>query len=206
MEIGAALIDKELARDNRPIFLYGLSAGGMETYHVAVRNPEVRGIIGMTFLEQKSQLVRDKATSHILTGRIGVPAITLGKAIGLGSTQLPMTLVSKMSALVNDKELLAIFLQDKTSAGNLASINFLQSYMNYVPKISPQDFDIAPILLTQPDADKWTPYELSRPVLDHISKAPVEVVHLPNGSHYPVENEALRVMNDSIDRFIKAHL
>ncbi|HFI0306086.1 TPA: hypothetical protein ACGOVM_001152 [Streptococcus suis] len=160
----------------------------------------------MTFLDQKSQLVRDKVTSHILTGRIEVPAITLGKALGLGSTQLPMTLVSKMSALVNDKELLAIFLQVKTSAGNPASINFLQSYMNYVPEISPQDFDIVPILLTQPDADKWTPYELSRPVLNHISKVPVEVVHLPNGSHYPVENKALRVMNDSIDRSIKAHL
>lgn len=78
--------------------------------------------------------------------------------------------------------------------------------MNYVPEISPQDFDIAPILLTQPDADKWTPYELSRPVLEHISKVPVEVVHLPNGSHYPVENEALRIMNNSIDRFIKSQL
>lgn len=40
----------------------------------------------MTFLDQKSQLVRDKAISHILTGSIGVPAITLGKALGLGST------------------------------------------------------------------------------------------------------------------------
>ncbi|WP_170243087.1 hypothetical protein [Streptococcus suis] len=115
-------------------------------------------------------------------------------------------MVSKMSALANDKELLAIFLQVKTSAGNSTSINLLQSYMNYVPEISPQDLDITHILLTQPDADKWTPYELSRPVLNHISKVPVEVVHLQNGSHYPVENKALRVMNDSIDRFIKAHL
>ena len=51
--------------------------------------------------------------------------------------------------------------------------------MNYVPEISPKDFAVAPILLTQPDADKWAPYELSRPVLDQISKVPVEVVQLP---------------------------
>ena len=139
-------------------------------------------------------------------GRIGVPMLTLGKSLGLGRLQLPMWLASKMSALVNDKDLLKIFMKDKTSAGNLASINFLQSYMNYVPEIAPKDFAVAPILLTQPDADKWTPYELSCPVLDQISKVPVEVVQLPNGGHYPVEHQALRVMNDSINRFIKQNL
>ena len=179
----------------------------METYHVAVRNPKVKGIIGMTFLDQKAQIVRDKTSGHILMGRIGVPMLTLGKSLGLGRLQLPLWLTSpKMSALVNDKDLLKVFMKDKTSAGNLASINFLQSYMNYVPEIAPKDFAVAPILLTQPDADKWAPYELSRPVLDQISKVPVEVVQLPNGGHYPVEHEALRVMNDSINRFIKRNL
>lgn len=178
----------------------------METYHVAARNPKVKGIIGMTFLDQKAQIVRDQTTSHVLMGRIGVPILTLGKALGLGRLQLPMWFASKISALVNDKDLLKVFLKDKTSASNLASINFLQSYMNYVPEIAPKDFDIAPVLLTQPDADKWTPYELSRPVLNQMSKVPVEVVQLPNGGHYPVEHQALRVMNDSIDRFIKRNL
>lgn len=203
VEVGAALIDRELERDDRPIFLYGLSAGGMETYHVAARNPKVKGIIGMTFLDQKNQKVRDETTSHLLMGRVGVPSLTLGKALGLGRLKLPMWFASKMSALVNDKDLLKIFLSDKTSAGNWASINFLQSYMNYVPAISPNDFAVAPVLLTQPDADKWTPYELSLPVIEQIKKVPVEVVHLPNGSHYPVEEEALRKMNASIHSFIQ---
>ena len=99
IEIGAALIDRELARDDRPIFLYGLSAGGMETYHVAVRNPRVKGIIGMTFLDQKEQIVRDRTTSNILMGRLGVPMLSLGKRMGIGRLQLPMWFASKMSAL-----------------------------------------------------------------------------------------------------------
>ena len=37
VQAGSGLIDAELARDHRPIVLYGLSAGGMETYHVAAR-------------------------------------------------------------------------------------------------------------------------------------------------------------------------
>lgn len=203
IEIGAALIDRELARDDRPIFLYGLSAGGMETYHVAVRNPRVKGIIGMTFLDQKEQIVRDRTTSNILMGRLGVPMLSLGKRMGIGRLQLPMWFASKMSALCNDRDLMKEFMKDRTSAGNVASINFLQSYMNYVPEVSPSDFGVAPVLLTQPEKDRWTPYELSQPVIDKISRVPVKVVTLPNGGHYPVENSALRVMNHEIDAFIK---
>lgn len=206
VKIGAALIEKELLNDKRPIFLYGLSAGGMETYHVASKNPKIKGIIGMTFLNQKNQLVRDKTTNNIIMSRLGVPMLKLLKKIGLGKVKMPMWLASKMSALVNDKETLKLFLKDKTSAGNWVSVNFLQSYMNYEMTIKPENFDIAPILLTQPSEDKWTPYELSKPVLDFIKKVPVIIKGLPNGSHYPIEKEALKVMNEEIDLFIKNNL
>ncbi|MFC9392042.1 alpha/beta hydrolase [Streptomyces sp. NPDC057027] len=44
---------QEQSRDDRPIVLYGLSAGGMLTYHVAAKAPRgtLRGIVGMTFLD-----------------------------------------------------------------------------------------------------------------------------------------------------------
>ncbi|MCE0553639.1 hypothetical protein LQK80_08780 [Bacillus thuringiensis] len=53
MDLASDYIDYEQQRDDRPIVLYGLSAGGMETYHVAAKNKKVKGIIGMTFLDQK---------------------------------------------------------------------------------------------------------------------------------------------------------
>jgi hypothetical protein len=39
---------------------YGLSAGGMLTYHVTALNIKVKGIIGMTFLDALVQQVRDE--------------------------------------------------------------------------------------------------------------------------------------------------
>ena len=51
VRIGSELVEKE--RDGRPIVLYGLSAGGMETFHVAALNGDVDGIVGMTFLDQR---------------------------------------------------------------------------------------------------------------------------------------------------------
>ncbi|MEC0372421.1 alpha/beta hydrolase [Paenibacillus chibensis] len=202
VQIASDFIDAEAAQDDRPIFLYGLSAGGMETYHIACINRKVKGIIGMTFLDQRLQIVRDETTNNMFMSRVGVPATTISKKMGLGRLTLPMKLTSKMNALCNDQELMKVFLKDKTSAGNKASMNFLDSYMNYKPAIEAEDFNVCPVLLTQPEQDRWTPLHLSTPFLEQIKKVPVEIVILPNGGHYPVEPEALNVMNESIMNFI----
>ena len=47
---------------------------------------------------------------------------------------------------------------------------------------------------------------ISKPVLDQISKAPVDIVILPQGGHYPVEPEALSTMNQAITDFIRKGL
>ena len=59
----------ERSKDDRPIVLYGLSAGGMLTYHVAARAPKntLRGIVGMTFLDERIQQVRDETAHDIVT-------------------------------------------------------------------------------------------------------------------------------------------
>jgi len=118
---GSALINAELAKDSRPIVLYGLSAGGMLTYHVAAINKKVKGIVGMTFLDQSVQQVRDETALHPLIGRIGTPFIhQFAKIPLLRQLKMPMSLVSKMHTLVNDKSALKACMKDKTSAGNWA--------------------------------------------------------------------------------------
>lgn len=206
MQLASDYIDDELRRDDRPIFLYGLSAGGMETYHVVAKNRKVKGIIGMTFLDQRVSQVRKETAYNALMGRIGVPMITVSRRLGLGRMTLPMKLASKMSTLVNHEEVLKLMLADKTSAGNKTSFNFLDTYMNYVPEIEPEDFDICPILLTQPEKDRWTPLHLSQPTLNKIKKVAVEVEILENGGHYPIEEVALNQMNQAIDNFIQKNL
>ncbi|BBH17574.1 hypothetical protein Back2_18610 [Nocardioides baekrokdamisoli] len=202
VQIGSDLIDRELARDDRPIVLYGLSAGGMETFHVAAVNAKVHGIVGMTFLDQRVPQVARETAFDPVTGAIGGRLMRLLARTPLRRLRLPMRLVSKMRALVNDKAALRTCLKDKTSAGNSASVAFLDSYLNYQPAMEPEDFDVCPILLTQPAADRWTPKYLSDLVLDRVRKVPVSVVELENGSHYPIEETALRQMVDAVDAFV----
>jgi alpha-beta hydrolase superfamily lysophospholipase len=201
VQAGSDLIDAELAKDNRPVVLYGLSAGGMETYHVAAKNKKVKGIVGMTFLDTSNQTVKDTVASNLFMSRVGTPVTHFVAKTPLASMRVPMSWASKMSTLVNNKDALKVFMKDKTSAGNSVSLTFLDSYINYKPEITAKDFDICPILLTQPAKDRWTPLDLSTPFLNQIHKVPVKIVMLENAGHYPLEQPGLSQMVDAIDGF-----
>ncbi|WMT38846.1 alpha/beta hydrolase [Paenibacillus sp. D2_2] len=202
VDLASDYIDYELQRDDRPIVLYGLSAGGMETYHVAAKNKKVKGIVGMTFLDQRVQQVRDETAKNLFMSRVGIPMVGVACKIGLRSFKMKMSVASKMSALCNDKEVMKVFNRDKTSAANKTSMAFLKSYSEYKPALEAEEFNICPILLTQPEQDRWTPLHLSTPFLDKITKVDVKIVTLENGSHYPVEQPALDQMHDAIVEFI----
>lgn len=190
VRLGAALVERERA-DGRPVVLYGLSAGGMETFHVASVSGDVAGIIGMTFLDQRSRRVRVRTAFDPVTGFVGARVMALLARTPLRRLRLPMRLVSKMRTLVNDRAAKRACYADKTSAGNSASIAFLDSYLNHRPVTEPEDFDVCPVLLTQPAADRWTPLELSEPFLARITKVPVRTVLLDGAGHYPLEQPGL---------------
>ncbi|MFE7616531.1 alpha/beta hydrolase [Streptomyces sp. NPDC057496] len=194
----------EQSRDDRPIVLYGLSAGGMLTYHVAAKAPRgtLRGIVGMTFLDQRDQQVRDETAHDKLTARAGVPLMGVLARTPAASAKYPMSLASKMSALANDPNAMKVLMKDRTSAANWVSVRFLDTYGNYTPAVEPQDFDACPVLLTQPAEDRWTPHHLSVPVLSRITKVPVDTVMLEGTGHYPLEDPGLQQMEDAIADFV----
>jgi alpha-beta hydrolase superfamily lysophospholipase len=201
---GCALVRAEQARDSRPIVLYGLSAGGMLTYHVAATTRSVKGIVGMTFLDLRDRVVQDEATLHPLIARIGIPLMHLTAKIPLlRRIKIPMSLAGKMYALVNDKAAMKTFMRDRSSAGNWATMSFLSSYMAYEPVTEPEQFDVCPILLTQPAADRWTPLHLSDPLMKRAHRVPTEVVMLDNAGHYPLEEPGLTQMRDAVAGFAR---
>ncbi|MFD0073151.1 hypothetical protein ACFVIY_11995 [Streptomyces sp. NPDC127166] len=109
--------------------LYGLSAGGMLTYHVAAKAPRgtLRGIVGMTFSDQRDQRVRDETSHDKLTARAGVPLTGLLAKTPAASLTYPMSLASKMSALADDPAAMKVLMKDRTSAANRVGVRFLDS-------------------------------------------------------------------------------
>jgi len=205
VQAGSDLINAELAKDPRSIVLYGLSAGGMLAFHIAALNKKVKGIVGMTFLDQGEQQVRDETALNFFMSRIGVPFTHLAAKTPLATLRMPMSLASKMSALVNNKAALKACLRDKTSAGKWVTMKFLSSLTAYKPVIEPEGFAVCPVLLTQPEKDTWTPLHLSELFLNRVNRVPTKVVMLENAGHYPLEQPGLTQMGDAVVEFIQLY-
>lgn len=165
-------------------------------------NKKVSGIVGMTFLDQRIQQVRDETAKNLVMSRVGIPLARMSDIPLLRSMALPMSLTSKVSALVNDENALRAFLANRSSAGSWASMHFLSSYGSYKPALEPEEFDVCPILLTQPDRDEWTPLHLSELFLRRVGKVEVKTVVLENAGHYPLEDPGLQQMADAIVEFL----
>ena len=203
VQAGVDLVTAELARDDRPIVLYGLSAGGMLAYHVAAVTGRVAGIVGMCFLDQSVQQVADETALNVAMSRVGAPLVQVTARTPLSGLRMPMRVASKMQTLVNDKAALKACLRDRTSAGNSMTMTFLDSYIAYRPAVAPEEFDVCPILLTQPGEDRWTPQHLSDLFLERIREVPVQTVVLEGGSHYPIERTGLDQLVDAVESFVR---
>jgi pimeloyl-ACP methyl ester carboxylesterase len=197
----------ERTRDVRPIVLYGLSAGGMLTYHVAAKAPTrtLSGIVGMAFLDPHNKTVRDATAHNKLAARFGGPMMGVLAKSPAASIRFPMSLALKMSILANDPAALKVLRKDRTSAASWVSVGFLNSFMNYSCPVEPEEFDACPVLLTQPAEDHGSPLSLSTPFLSRITKVPVETTILDGAGHYPLEEPGLTQMQDAIAAFVTAH-
>lgn len=157
----------------------------------------------MTFLDQQDKNVCNTTTRNWFMSHVAVPMLGVLNKTGFGRMKIKMSIASKMWALCNNPAAMKAFMRDKTSAGNSCTVAFLDSYMNHKLLCAPEDFKVCPILLTQPEKDRWTPLELSMPFLDRIKQVDARIVLLPGGYHYPVEETALRKMHNEIVAFVE---
>lgn len=75
-------------------------------------------------------------------------------------------------------------------------------FVLFVP-IPVNQFDKCPVLLTQPDQDRWTPLHLSEISMKGI-KAHFTVILLNGGGHYPMGETALQQLLVYSVEFIKS--
>lgn len=62
----------------------------MLTYHGAALNKTVAAIVGMTFLDQREQQVRDETNLNLLISRVGIPLTVLADRTPLRRLRMPM--------------------------------------------------------------------------------------------------------------------
>ncbi|NIG54351.1 alpha/beta hydrolase [Chitinophaga sp. Cy-1792] len=199
----ADFVNAETKRDYKKPVLYGLSAGGMLIYNASCFMNEVHGMIGMCFLQNDNKYVGNKTAKFHGTNWLVIPVMEKLSKTKARTALIAMKDVSKMDCLCNNEAALQIFLKDYASAGAKVQLQFLADYMTYKLPIPVEAYDKCPILLTQPELDRWTPLELSELSMKGI-KAPYTVKILEGGGHYPMEEKALVELIAYADEFIKS--
>lgn len=199
----ADFVNAETKRDYKKPILYGLSAGGMLIYNASCFMDEVYGMIGMCFLQNDNKYIGNETARFKGTNWLVVPAMEKLSKTKIRTTPVAMKDVSKMDCLVNNEKALKIFLQDDASAGAKVQLQFLSEYMTYQLPVPVEAYDKCPILLTQPELDRWTPLELSEISMKGI-KVPYTVKILEDGGHYPMEEKALQQLMTYAHQFIQS--
>lgn len=194
------LIDTELERDDRPILLLGLSAGGMLAYHVAALNKKVSGIVASNLLDQRIPEVLRYSAVHPWMAKWGTKFMKPLSRVMPG-LKIPMKFVANTKKIVNDAGLLRILIKDKHSAGASVPIVFLVTLIEAVPMIEPEVFDLCPVLLLHPEIDHWTPVHLSQLFYDQL-KCDKDLIMLENAGHFPIEQPGLIQLEKEIVRFV----
>ena len=197
----ADLAETEARQTEKPVVIFGMSIGGYLAYLAAAQGGMSAGVIATTLADPRLPIVRDQFAKHPRLNRLLNPLLRPLADVA-GNLRLPVRWFSNMKGIANDPDLLRLLGRDPVGGGNWVPLRFLHSLLAIRPVIEPDDFDLCPVLLAHPAADRWTTIEASRPFFERI-KGPKELVLLENCGHYPIEEPGISRLEAAVVDFLK---
>lgn len=169
------LVNAESERSGRPVVLFGTSLGGYLAYLAAAKGRQAAGVIATTLGDPRLPIVRKQFSKNPRLSRVLTPLLTPVAAALVGGLRLPIRWFAKMERISNNPDLARLLCADPIAGGNRVPLGFLYSLLRIKPALDPADFDVCPVLLAHPGADRWITLDASRPVFDRI-KGPKQLV------------------------------
>lgn len=193
IECGVAIAEK-YRKENKPLYLFGLSAGGMLAYQISCRLDSVSGLIITCLLDQRISSVTKETASNSIIAVLGKPFLKITHNV-IGRVKLPMKMVCNMKAIVNNKALAKLLMSDPISADGKVTLDFLYGMLNPNIEIEADNYKKCPVLLVHPEKDYWTDVSLSRLFFDKIQAAK-ELKLLQGAGHFPIEEKGLKQLEE----------
>ncbi|MEE1057474.1 MAG: alpha/beta fold hydrolase [Acutalibacteraceae bacterium] len=196
-------VAKKYRKENKPLYLFGLSAGGMLAYQVSCKLENLDGLIVTCLLDQRINKVTKETASSKLLVTLGKPILKATHHI-IGKMKIPMKFVCNMKAIVNNENLAKLLMSDPISSGTKVSLEFLNGMLNPNIEIEPEDYQKCPVLLVHPQEDYWTDVSLSELFFDKI-KAAKELEMLCGAGHFPIEDKGLKQLEKFCLNFMESN-
>lgn len=200
IDLAVELVEREAARDGRPIVVFGASVGGMLAYEVAARSPHVRGVIATMLADPGDAAVRERFSRVGLVGRLA-PTLMRPFAWLLDGLWLPVSLTARMDLIGNDPALVQALVDDPLAAGAWLPLRFIRTMLDAKPSIEPEAFKQAPVLLVHPAEDRWTDVSLSLPFFERLG-CDKRLVMLEGAGHAPVEEPGVSQLEQAVIGFL----
>ncbi len=199
VEYGTVIAEK-FRQVGKPLYLFGLSAGGMLAYQISCRLESLSGLIITCLLDQRISKVTKETASSSMMAVLGKPFLKITHHI-IGGVKLPMKMVCNMKAIVNNETLAELLMSDPTSSGTKVTLEFLYGMLNPKIEIEADDYQKCPILLVHPEKDYWTDISLSRLFFDKM-QIPKELKLLQGAGHFPIEEKGLKQLEEYCVEFM----
>jgi alpha-beta hydrolase superfamily lysophospholipase len=203
VDVGCGIVG-HFSKGNVPVFVFGLSAGGMLAYQVACKCAAVKGIIATCLLDQRNRAITKATAVNPVMGTVGVLAANLFSK-PFGGMKLPMKMVANMADISNNADVANLLMSDKKSSGASVSLSFLRGMLNPEIDIEPESFSNIPFLLVHPADDRWTDVALSRLFFDRLA-CEKRLSMLPGAGHFPLEPLGLSCLEKECHDFINTVL
>jgi pimeloyl-ACP methyl ester carboxylesterase len=167
-----------------PVVVAGLSVGGMLAYDAVAAAGAPAPVLASCLLDTADPAVRRGIAAHPWLGAAARPV--LARLSRADRVLVPVRLLAPMHLIANDRELSRAIVTDPTSGGTRMPLGFFRSYLESRRSPEPERFT-GRLVLAHPDADPWTPLELSLRFLHRAPAGTREVVLLERTGHLPFE-------------------
>lgn len=212
VDVGQTVVE-HFADDQVPLFLLGISTGGLLAYQVADRcnreaaedgyDPAVTGIMATCLLDQRDDRVTRGTAANPLMGMMAKPALEGLENLepALGSLPMPMMFVNKMRNIANDRDLVRLLLTDMKAAGALVPLTFVKTLLEPELETEPEDFTRTPVMVAHPMRDRFTRPSLTKHFYERIA-GPKIWIDLEGAGHLPIEPVGLAELETACITFI----
>ena len=201
---GTKIVQHYQSENSVPVFLFGLSAGGMLAYQIVCETDSIKGLIVTCLLDQRNSLITKSTAINPILGALAKPVLAVAKNFA-GDMKVPMKWLGNMKSIANNKKLAILLLQDKKASGAMVSLSFLYSMLNPIIKIEPEKFDRCPVLLAHPGDDHWTDIKLSNLFYERLACEKEKVI-LDGAGHFPIERLGLKQMEIACLEFMERQI